>query len=69
MTEIELAIEEIRRLRKYLGEIILIADFTTGKMRDKIDRMADCAQEGLYDAERWKGAEPEYRAARAKLNG
>jgi hypothetical protein len=31
--------------------------------------MADCAQEGLYDSERWKGAEPEYRVARAKLNG
>jgi len=69
MTEIELAIEEIRRLRKYLGDIILIADFMPGKMRDKIDQMADHAQEGLYDAERWKGAEPEYRAARAKLNG
>jgi hypothetical protein len=68
MTDLELAIEEIQRLRKYLGDIILIADFTPGKMRDKIDTMADHAQEGLYDAERWKGAEPEYKSFKKSLS-
>jgi predicted transglutaminase-like cysteine proteinase len=35
---------------------------------DKIDTMADHAQEGLYDAERWKGAEPEYKSFKKSLS-
>lgn len=55
--EYTLCMQEAVRLREVLGMILLCVDFSSGKMREKLEAVADMAESALYAKGRWMGVE------------
>lgn len=57
LSEYALCMQEAVRLREALGMIILCVDYSSGKMREKLEAVADMAEAALYAEGRWDGVE------------